>query len=89
MDFHDVVLNAYNGTPVRGIAGGALLNLLVVDVLSTDFGLLFGFFARSISMDVTRRLVLAELLGSCADLEKKRSDFVQNVGGDSENEKNL
>jgi hypothetical protein len=65
----------------------ALLHVFVVDVFAGNFRFLFAFLA--VSVDVSRRLVIAELLRRSAHLEQEGTDFIQDVCGDTEDEKNF
>jgi hypothetical protein len=64
-----------------------LLDFFIVNVLASDFRLLL--FLCSVGIDAARVLIVAELLGSGSNLEKKRSGFIQNVDDDAYDEKKL
>ena len=64
-----------------------LLDFFVIDVFAGDFRLLFSLLP--IAVNISWRLIIAELLGSSTHLKQEGTDFIQDVCGDTEDEKNF
>ena len=65
---------------------GQLFYFFVVNVFASNIWFLFFLCSLPVRVDVSWRLVITELLGSGPDLEKKRSDLIQKIGGNTDDQ---